>query len=92
MSELITFLKREMFAMCTVLLVFPFFLCFVYLLLLCIFPVMSAKIAEAGTKGDMSYCTRCVNCCTRIGAFTISVFANEGYTCTPCTISFFDYL
>ena len=53
------------------------------------FPVLSAKTAEAGTKGDRSYCTRRVNCCTRIGALTISIFANEGYACTPCTTSFF---
>ena len=70
------YFSREIFTMCTVLLVFP--LCFVCFLL-CNFPVLSAKIAEAGTRGDRSYCTRCMNCCTSIGAFTVSIFTNEGY-------------
>ena len=77
---------RCLSAVCTVLLVFP--LCFVYFLLF-MFPFFSAKTAEAGTKGDRTYCTGRVNCCTRIGALTISIFANEGYACTPCTTSFF---
>ena len=32
-----------------------------------------------------------MNCCTRAEAITPSIFANEGYTCTLCTTSFFNY-
>ena len=51
--DTITFLNREMFACVLSCLCFPlYFVCAAYL---AYFSVLFTKIAEAGTKGDMSY-------------------------------------
>ena len=62
------FWKREI-----VLLVFP--LCFVCSLL-CMFPDLSTTCRSRYERryDELFGCTGCVNCCTRRGAFTISIF------------------
>ena len=48
LCDAITFLKREIFCLCTVYRILS-------ALSIVFFPVLSTKIAEAGTKGEMSY-------------------------------------
>ena len=58
------------------------------------FSVLPTKIAEAGTKGEVSYLDApdaCVNCCNRRRAFThVGFFADEEYFL--CTSLYFDCL
>ena len=64
-SEIITFLKRGRIIACTVCLFFPLCLSAFY----CIFPVMRAIFrSRYERRWERLECTRCANCCTRVGA------------------------